>query len=108
MKANEEEIHRMKALIAEKKLDSEDNQKPESQHHQKSSFTPIAPKPPGGIPDTPRKQKRGSYICAHCGLAKKGHICPSQCVDKSLQTVKRIRYQSKWVILLRQSVIPVK
>ena len=77
----------MKALIAEKKLDSRDNQKPAPQHRQKLSLTPIAPKPSIGIPDTPpRKRKRRSYICAHCGLAKQGHICPSQCVDKWVQT----------------------
>ena len=88
MKANEEETIRMKAPMAEKKKDSEDNQKPAPQHRQISSFTPIAPKSFLGIPDTPpRKQKRGSYICAHYRLAKKGHICASQCVDKWVQTV---------------------
>ena len=88
MKANEEETIRMKALIAEKKSDSGDNHKSAPLHRQKSSYTPIAPKPLIGIPDTPpRKRKRGSYFCAHCGLAKKGHICPSQCVDAWVQTV---------------------
>ena len=92
MKANKEETLRMKALIAEKKVDSGYNQKPSPQHHQKSSFTPIAPKPSLGIPDTPpRKQKRGSYICAHCGLAKEGHICPSQCADKWVQPVAGVK-----------------
>ena len=88
MKANEEETIIMKALIAEKKSDSGENQKPAPLHPRKSSFTPIAPKPFMRIPDTPpRKRNRGSYVCAHCGLAKKGHICPSQCVDACVQTV---------------------
>ena len=89
MKANKEKTLRMKALITEKKLYNGCNQKLAPQNHQKSSFTPIAPKPSIGIPDTPpRKRKRGSCICAHCGLAKKDHICPSQCVDKWVQTVQ--------------------
>ena len=41
--------------------------------------------------DIDNDKERGSYNCSHCGVPKKGHICPYQTKSKKRKKKKPLR-----------------